>query len=122
MPGRRLAGLDGWRAIAITLVVAHHLAATGGWEWSQSNLGVCISFTLSGFLITWVLLEEEAATGAISLRNFYQRRSLRILPPLTTFLLITLALAHWCLTEASLPDTRSCLLFVRNLFKKTGIT
>jgi len=122
MPGRRLAGLDGWRAIAIILVVAHHLAASSGWEWSQTNLGVCISFTLSGFLITWVLLEEEAATGVISLKSFYQRRALRILPPVLTFLAITLALAPLGLTDATFRDTGWCLLFVRNLLGKASIT
>jgi peptidoglycan/LPS O-acetylase OafA/YrhL len=37
---------------------------------------------LSGFLITTLLLEEHAAHGAISLRAFWRRRALRLLPAL----------------------------------------
>jgi len=46
----------------------------------DGNLGVRFFFTISGFLITWLLLQEWKATGAINLRNFYLRRCLRILP------------------------------------------
>ncbi len=34
-------------------------------------LGVDMFFTLSGFLITRLLLQERAATGAINLKGFY---------------------------------------------------
>jgi peptidoglycan/LPS O-acetylase OafA/YrhL len=37
-------------------------------------------FAISGFLITTMLLRERRATGVISLRRFYVRRSLRIFP------------------------------------------
>jgi peptidoglycan/LPS O-acetylase OafA/YrhL len=37
-------------------------------------------FTLSGFLITWLLLKEEARFATVSLRLFYIRRTLRIFP------------------------------------------
>ena len=62
--------LDGLRAIAIIVVVSIHYTNLphGG------LLGVDIFFTLSGFLITTLLLEEWQAKGSISLRNFYLRR------------------------------------------------
>jgi peptidoglycan/LPS O-acetylase OafA/YrhL len=44
-------------------------------------------FVLSGFLITGLLLDERARLGAVSLRNFYCRRALRLLPAL--FVLLT---------------------------------
>jgi len=83
--------LDGLRGIAIVLVVAVHATGfpPGG------HLGVDLFFVLSGFLITTLLLEERAATGRISLRDFYARRARRLLPGLAvllaTFLVIDAA-------------------------------
>ena len=75
--------LDGVRAIAIIAVLACHC------EWLQSGyLGVDMFFALSGFLITSLLLEEYAATGTITLRLFYARRALRLLPALLGFLVV----------------------------------
>ncbi len=78
--------LNGLRAIAVLLVVFYHagLPAPGGF-------GVLIFFTLSGFLITWLLLAEFRKTGAISLRKFYVRRSLRIFPAFYAYWFILLA-------------------------------
>jgi peptidoglycan/LPS O-acetylase OafA/YrhL len=42
--------------------------------------GVSLFFVLSGFLITFLLLEEVARAGDVSLRHFYLRRMLRIWP------------------------------------------
>jgi len=56
--------------------------------------GVDLFFTLSSFLITRLLLAEQAA-GQISVRNFYIRRALRIWPLYFTFLAASLALAHF---------------------------
>jgi peptidoglycan/LPS O-acetylase OafA/YrhL len=44
------------------------------------NYGVRVFFVISGFLITTLLLKEFASTNTISLRKFYLRRALRILP------------------------------------------
>ena len=48
-------------------------------------LGVNMFFVLSGFLITTLLLEEWRDTGRISLRRFYARHALRLLPAACTF-------------------------------------
>lgn len=42
------------------------------------QLGVIMFFVLSGFLISYLLLEEEAKSRTISIKNFYIRRILRI--------------------------------------------
>ena len=42
--------------------------------------GVVFFFVLSGFLISWLLLQEKRTTGAIALKKFYIRRALRIWP------------------------------------------
>jgi len=43
-------------------------------------IGISFFFTLSGFLITWILLSEITINRSFSLKNFYIRRSLRIWP------------------------------------------
>jgi peptidoglycan/LPS O-acetylase OafA/YrhL len=87
---RRIPTLDGWRAIAILSVVAHHAAmsfyASESDYFARSvavygEFGVDIFFGLSGLLITKLLLDEWRAEGSVSLRGFYIRRAFRILPP-----------------------------------------
>ena len=58
--------------------------ATGGY------VGVTIFFTLSGFLITTLLVEERARTGRVDLIAFYRRRAYRLLPALAVMLTIFL--------------------------------
>jgi peptidoglycan/LPS O-acetylase OafA/YrhL len=95
----RLPGLDGLRAVSILLVIGYHLNMSGSMpRWSASffengSFGVEIFFTISGLLITWLLLREEAAHGAISLSQFYARRAVRILPPAMTYLLVIMAVS-----------------------------
>ena len=96
-----LPGLDGVRAIAILMVIVYHslnglpgmtraqrlfLDLTGaGW------VGVDLFFVLSGFLITGILMDSRNASHI--LRNFYVRRSLRIVPVYVAFLLFSLWIA-----------------------------
>ena len=79
--GTRWPALDGVRAIAVLLVVAYHLelpySPRGG------AIGVTMFFTLSGFLITSILLREADHTGSIHLPSFFMRRLLRLVPGLT---------------------------------------
>ena len=82
----RLPGLDGLRGVSILLVLVGHLSlTTGSPRWMEplaaiSTVGVAIFFVLSGYLITTLLIRERARTGQISLRRFYLRRALRIIP------------------------------------------
>jgi peptidoglycan/LPS O-acetylase OafA/YrhL len=83
------------RALAVLLVVVYHLnAAPSGHWWSRlyprgGYIGVDIFFVLSGFLITTILLREWEKRRAISLRRFYARRALRLLPALAGVVLVT---------------------------------
>jgi peptidoglycan/LPS O-acetylase OafA/YrhL len=48
--------------------------------WENGDLGVNFFFTLSGFLITYLILVEEKVNGSFSIKSFYWRRTLRIWP------------------------------------------
>jgi len=66
-----LPALDGLRGLAVTAVVLFH----GNWAWARGGfLGVSLFFTLSGFLITSLLIDEHRRTGAIDLAAFWGRR------------------------------------------------
>jgi peptidoglycan/LPS O-acetylase OafA/YrhL len=83
-----LAPLDGLRAVAVAGVLAFHTGA--GWA-VGGFLGVDVFFVLSGFLITVLLINEWQRRGTVSLRRFYARRALRLLPAVAlmcAFLLI----------------------------------
>ena len=57
---RYMPGLDGLRALAVTAVVLYHL----GFGWAGGGLlGVGVFFTLSGYLITDILLTQVAGRG-----------------------------------------------------------
>ena len=79
-PGQRyVAGLDGIRAIAVLAVIAYHLNLRGA---RGGMLGVGVFFTLSGYLITDLLLGHWRRNGNLGLRNFWLRRARRLLPAL----------------------------------------
>jgi peptidoglycan/LPS O-acetylase OafA/YrhL len=82
--------LDGIRAVSFFLVFFSH-AGLGGLV--PGGFGVSIFFLLSGFLITTLLRTEFARYRRISLRNFYLRRVLRILPPLYVVLALAMVLS-----------------------------
>jgi peptidoglycan/LPS O-acetylase OafA/YrhL len=75
--------LDGLRGVAILLVIPFDLK----WGVTSGYIGVDLFFVLSGFLITVLLLEEHQRSGRVSLRSFYVRRVLRLLPALSALLL-----------------------------------
>ena len=75
--------LDGVRAIAVLLVMAGHLNLV-----YAGGLGVDIFFVLSGYLITAILVSEFSVSGRISLKKFYARRALRILPAVILLLVV----------------------------------
>lgn len=83
-------GLNGIRAIAaVGVMLAHILGDLGQFGLEKlpnslniASLGVTMFFTLSGFLITYLLLKEKGASenNQINITNFYVRRVLRIWP------------------------------------------
>lgn len=80
-------GLDGLRTVAVALVVAYHIGvphAGGG------LLGVGVFFTLSGFLITSLLISRWRKHGKLDLKGFWIRRFRRLLPAVVLLLLAVL--------------------------------
>lgn len=91
---RHFGSLDGLRFICIAAVIWHHAPKWDGWReisvfFYRGHVGVDFFFVLSGFLITTLLLREETAKGSFSLRAFYWRRILRIIP--IYFLVVSIA-------------------------------
>lgn len=79
--------LDGVRAIAVLAVFAGHT----GYAWGRPGfIGVQVFFTLSGYLITSLLLREWQVSGRIALSRFYKRRLLRLYPALLGVLVVGL--------------------------------
>jgi peptidoglycan/LPS O-acetylase OafA/YrhL len=111
----RIQALDGWRGIAILMVLVTH-----SFQWALSGPpfepvyllgkhGVAIFFVLSGFLIT-----RNLHSHRIDLKRFYKRRFFRLMPSAWVFLLFASAL---CVMHSETPLSFRFLgsfLFFRN--------
>ena len=81
---RRIAGLDGLRAIAIIGIVLYHLfpeAVPGGF------LGVALFFSIMGYLLVYST-RNELADGSFAIGNYYRKKIRRLYPPLLITLLL----------------------------------
>jgi peptidoglycan/LPS O-acetylase OafA/YrhL len=125
---RHIPVLDGLRGLAIIAVIVHHangfyggpfvlgrisgpLSAVFGWGW----VGVDLFFVLSGFLITGILYDAKGYDGFF--RNFYARRTLRIMPLYFGFLFFIVALSrlpHTICPWVSRADFLSMGLYLYN--------
>jgi peptidoglycan/LPS O-acetylase OafA/YrhL len=83
LPTRRLVGLDVLRGVAIALVMLRHAWLDIFGE--AGVVGVVILFTMSGYLITGVLIRDRDTTLGSLLRRFYRNRALRLLPAVLLF-------------------------------------
>ena len=124
---RHVPALDGIRGVAILLVMATH--AVLAFSPHQFNrivpggfLGVDLFFVLSGFLITSLLLGEQTTTGRISIRGFYRRRALRLLPALGALLVVHLVYTAvtGLPTAIEIRSIIAIVLYVSNWYVTTG--
>ena len=119
--------LDGWRAVAIALVIGAHLSPAFenlhrpiftkiAHFFTHAGYGVDVFFCISGYLICSLLLEEKRRLdGRIHLGRFYTRRTFRILPPLVTYLAALIILhALGQLPGLSGSEVFAVLAFFRN--------
>lgn len=125
--GAYLPTLDGWRTIAISLVLFAHASDSiknalqpNGLDFIFEHLkhigllGVQIFFGLSGFLITTKIIADERLRGHVSLKSFYVRRAFRILPASLVFLLAIAVLSMNGIIQVSIDRWVSTLLFFAN--------
>lgn len=133
--GTYLPTLDGWRSIAILIVlyghgvdgITHFFARVGlgtGLDPNSAHqfglLGVKIFFGISGLLITSRLIADQQKRGKINLRFFYIRRVYRILPASILFLVGVGLLGYMEFINISLGRWLSSLLFFANYSTATG--
>lgn len=108
-PANRVDVWDGWRGLAILLVLCGHFLDL---QWiHEDRMGVDVFFGLSGMLMSILLFEKK-----ISLKDFYIRRFSRIFPALLFLVLCLFALAalqNHTIAPAELPAS---LLFIRTYF------
>lgn len=130
-----LPSLNGIRAIAVMMVVLSHvdqfnqllhikslgIGGLGlGWK------GVVLFFTLSGFLITYLLQLEKKSFNKINIKSFYIRRLLRIWPLYYLIICITIILYFIFndligIKEFELTSLSNFLLFLGNYEYVFGI-
>jgi len=107
-------GLDGLRGLAVLAVLAYHLdlAWAGG-----GFLGVEVFFTLSGFLITQLLVAELRRSETVDVAAFVRARARRLLPALVVCVTATV-LTYRLMLPADAPSLRwdalASLAYVQN--------
>jgi peptidoglycan/LPS O-acetylase OafA/YrhL len=120
--GGRIASLDGLRGLSIWAVLLTHSSS----HFTASPLhgrvlhtalaslayfGVTVFFVISGFLITHLLLKEQAHSSSIHVVAFYRRRAVRILPAFLLYLG-----AVWIFGHPSLAQKLYALTFTTSYF------
>lgn len=119
LQGSYYSTLDGLRGVSILLVLSAHFGINHYLRpyrlFVDSSIGVHIFFVLSGFLITTLLLKEKIKYGKISLKLFYLRRVLRIIPVAYLFLFVLFILNFCYRLQITPVDFIASLLFLKNL-------
>ena len=79
---------------------------------ANGEIGVDTFFTLSGFLIGYILFREIDKYGAVDALNFYRSRFLRIWPAMAFYILMF----GWAQMRSKPTTIISNLFFVGNIF------
>lgn len=107
---REIPALNSIRAAAVMLVIMSHF----GIDAINGALGVQMFFTLSGFLITWLLIKENERFGHISFKGFYGRRILRIFPAMYFYIAFGLLILLVRGREVPWKDIITSILYLQN--------
>jgi peptidoglycan/LPS O-acetylase OafA/YrhL len=131
LPARSFGEVPGWnglRGIALLIVFVAHMNVILPIPTLLVIPGATVSlnsfFVLSGFLITALLLREQARYGGIGIGPFYRRRALRLLPALYVVVLANALFAYathqWLHTEW--PSIFSVLFYYSNYYSASSAT
>jgi len=105
----RIPEWDGWRGLAILLVLVGHFTFSK-WVWEE-RMGVDVFFVLSGMLMSNILFVDR-----MPLKDFYIRRFSRVIPGLVVFLLGALVISLLVGYDFKLVEFLASLFFVRTYF------
>jgi peptidoglycan/LPS O-acetylase OafA/YrhL len=119
-------GFNGLRGIALLIVFVAHMDVILPIPTLLVIPGATVSlnsfFVLSGFLITALLLKEQARRGNVGIGPFYRRRALRLLPALYVVVLANALFAYfshqWLHTEV--PSILSVLFYYSNYYSASA--
>ena len=116
------ADIQGLRALAVLLVIAHHFfpeTVTGGF------FGVDVFFVISGYIITLTLIEQQQNALREFLLEFYARRVRRILPSALTVILLSVVSTYLLLGSITGSDTATdgifAALFLANIHFNSSV-
>jgi peptidoglycan/LPS O-acetylase OafA/YrhL len=100
-------GIEGLRGLAVLAVLLFH----NGFGWARGGfLAVSTFFTLSGFLITLLVIWEHSNTGTVSIKGFWSRRYRRLMPASLLCLLGVVAFGHFVASPSQLATLRGDVL------------
>jgi peptidoglycan/LPS O-acetylase OafA/YrhL len=123
---RQIPSLNGLRALSILLVIMGHLDEQDLHGVIHARIpmlidpqfGVNVFFVLSGFLITTLLLQEERHKRDVSLKGFYLRRALRILPLYYLLLFIYFALQILNVLDFTSLSWLTSLTYTKDFYRR----
>jgi peptidoglycan/LPS O-acetylase OafA/YrhL len=112
--------INGLRALSILIVIASHFFLRDDGAPTSlripGEMGVEVFFVISGFLITLLLIREKSRSGIISLKNFYLRRTCRIIPAYVLFLATLFLLQMYGSLNISGRAWTSALTYTSSIF------
>jgi peptidoglycan/LPS O-acetylase OafA/YrhL len=109
-----LAYLDGWRGLAILMVLVAHFGGSPGVD--LGRFGVDLFFVLSGLLMSRILFEERMPIGL-----FYRRRISRIIPAFLLFVIPVVLVFNLSGRHTSWSELVALLTFTRTYWPQPGI-
>ena len=114
-------GFDGVRGIGILMVLSNHAYSA----LSPSFAGIIdVFFVMSAFLITTLLLQEHRDQNTISMRKFYSRRAIRLLPSaylcIAAWLVVTILFARDRLSTL-LAESAAAVTYLYEIFFPVGL-
>jgi len=107
----RIPGMDFLRVLAVIVIMMGHA------DLFVVGIGLQVLLVFSGFLITWMLLEEQKRHGHINVRRFYWRRATRLLPALYAYIVLATLYASMRGIEVPWRAVTASLFYYINYFQ-----